>query len=80
MFSEVNTMGHIDVLCNEIGTRNKGSKGEQEISRCLLRLEVVHHRNHDPQDNSLSNLELFSINQAHKLYEARGTPTPIWRA
>lgn len=34
----------------------------REIGRCLLRSEVVHHRNHDPQDNSLSNLELFASN------------------
>lgn len=49
------------------------------IGRCLLRSEVVHHRNHDPQDNRLENLELFDSNRSHKLYEARGTPDPIWR-
>jgi len=49
------------------------------MGRSLLRSEVVHHRNHDPQDNRLENLELFASNQAHKLYEARGTPDPIWR-
>ena len=49
------------------------------VGRCLLRSEVVHHRNHDPQDNRLENLELFVSNQAHKLYEAQGTPDPIWR-
>jgi len=49
------------------------------MGRCLLRSEVVHHRNHDPQDNRLENLELFASNQAHKLHEHHGTPDPIWR-
>jgi len=51
----------------------------QAMGRSLLRTEVVHHVNHDPQDNALENLMLFSSNQAHKLHEARGTPEPIWR-
>lgn len=49
------------------------------LGRYLKQSEVVHHRNHDPQDNSMSNLELFASNQDHKLYEAHGTPEPIWR-
>jgi hypothetical protein len=49
------------------------------MGRCLLRSEVVHHENHDPQDNRLENLALFASNRDHKLYEARGTPDPIWR-
>jgi hypothetical protein len=49
------------------------------MGRCLLTTEVVHHANHDPQDNRLANLLLFVSNQAHKLYEARGTPPPLWR-
>lgn len=49
------------------------------MGRCLIRSEVVHHVSHDPQDNSLGNLEVFASNQAHKLYEARGAPAPIWR-
>jgi len=51
----------------------------QAMGRCLKRTEVVHHVNHDPQDNRLKNLELFSSNRDHKLYEAHGTPDPIWR-
>lgn len=50
----------------------------QALGRCLLRTEVVHHDNHDPQDNSLSNLLLFASNQDHKLYEHHGSPKPLW--
>ena len=39
------------------------------LGRCLMRVEVVHHRNHDPKDNRIENLELFPNNQAHKLAE-----------
>jgi hypothetical protein len=49
------------------------------LGRALLRTEVVHHENHDPQDNRLENLELFASNKEHKLHEARGLPLPIWR-
>jgi hypothetical protein len=48
------------------------------LGRCLLRSEVVHHENHDPQDNRPENLALFSSNQDHKLFEAHGLPLPIW--
>jgi len=51
----------------------------QALGRCLLRSEVVHHQNRDPQDNRLENLELFISNKAHKLYEARGIPPPLWQ-
>ena len=51
----------------------------QAIGRCLLRAEVVHHDNHDPQDNRLENLMLFATNRDHKLYEHHGSPAPIWR-
>jgi hypothetical protein len=37
--------------------------------RALLGVEVVHHKNHDPQDNRLENLELFASNQEHKKTE-----------
>lgn len=49
------------------------------IGRLLLRTEVVHHEDHDPQSNGLSNLMLFASNRDHKLYEHRGSPEPIWR-
>jgi hypothetical protein len=48
------------------------------LGRCLLRTEVVHHINHDPTDNNLSNLLLFASNQDHKLYEHHGSPAPTW--
>ena len=37
--------------------------------RCLTRREVVHHIDHDPQNNAPSNLELWPTNAAHKLWE-----------
>lgn len=35
----------------------------------MTRAEVVHHIDHDPQNNSLDNLELWPTNNAHKLAE-----------
>ena len=35
----------------------------------LTRTEVVHHIDHDPQNNAPSNLELWPDNQSHKLGE-----------
>ena len=49
------------------------------IGRCLLRIEVVHHEDHDPQANGVGNLMLFASNRDHKLYEHHGSPEPIWR-
>ncbi len=39
------------------------------IGRPLWPWEVVHHRNHDQDDNSPENLEIFPSNVAHKLAE-----------
>ena len=36
---------------------------------CLTRTEVVHHIDHDPQNNAPTNLELWPNNQSHKLAE-----------
>jgi hypothetical protein len=36
---------------------------------CLTRAEVVHHADHDPQNNDPPNLELWPSNQAHKFWE-----------
>lgn len=48
------------------------------LGRVLLAMEVVHHENHDPMDNRQENLTLFSSNRDHKLYEAHGSPAPLW--
>jgi hypothetical protein len=37
--------------------------------RLLTRTEVVHHRDHDPSNNSKANLEMWPDNQTHKLAE-----------
>jgi hypothetical protein len=49
------------------------------MGRLLLRKEVVHHVNHDVEDNRLENLELFASNKDHKSYEWLGSPPPLWR-
>ncbi|OHD23895.1 MAG: hypothetical protein A2Y38_20335 [Spirochaetes bacterium GWB1_59_5] len=49
------------------------------IGRCLVRAEAVHHVDHDTRNNAPSNLMLFASNQDHKLYEAKGSPDPLWR-
>ena len=51
----------------------------QQLGRPLKRSEVVHHTNHNPQDNQLENLMLFSSNTAHKKYEGSGSPQPLWQ-
>jgi hypothetical protein len=49
------------------------------LGRPLLRREVVHHDDRDPTNNARSNLMLFACNRDHKLFEAHGSPPPIWR-
>ena len=51
----------------------------QAIGRCLLRVEVVHHKDHNPSNNQLDNLQLFASNRDHKLFEHHGLPAPIWQ-
>ena len=51
----------------------------QAIGHPLIRREVVHHINHNPEDNRLENLMLFETNQAHKSYEHHGEPLPLWQ-
>jgi endogenous inhibitor of DNA gyrase (YacG/DUF329 family) len=41
------------------------------LNRVLLRTEVVHHIDHNPENNNISNLMLFSSNSEHKKYENR---------
>jgi len=49
------------------------------VGRCLSRVECVHHVDHNPRNNALSNLMLFRTNRDHKLFEVYGSPLPIWR-
>lgn len=51
----------------------------QHLGRCLKRSEVVHHRDHNPENNDPVNLVLFSSNSAHKKHEATGQPAPLWQ-
>jgi hypothetical protein len=39
------------------------------IGRPLLRVECVHHKDHNPLNNARSNLELWPCNRTHKLAE-----------
>ena len=41
----------------------------QHLNRVLLRTEIVHHWDHDPTNNELANLMLFSTNGEHKAFE-----------
>ena len=50
----------------------------QKIGRPLLRMEIVHHANHDPADNN-QRMVLFASNQDHKLYEAGCPIKPLWQ-
>lgn len=40
-----------------------------QLNRPLKRTEVVHHKDHNPRNNSPDNLQLFPSNQAHKSAE-----------
>ncbi len=42
------------------------------IGRCLSRVEVVHHLDHNPLNNQPSNLELWPDNRSHKIAEWGG--------
>ncbi len=38
----------------------------QELGRYLTSKEVIHHKDHNPENNSLENLMLFKSNKEHK--------------
>jgi hypothetical protein len=48
------------------------------LGRLLTSRETVHHINHDPRDNRVENLMLFKSHQDHMLFEAHGSPLPLW--
>ena len=43
----------------------------KRLGRCLLRTEVVHHKDHNTRNNSDANLEMFASNGEHKREEWR---------
>lgn len=49
----------------------------QLLARPLLRTEVVHHKDANPDNNALSNLVLFQSNRAHLAHELAGR-RPKW--
>lgn len=52
----------------------------RHLDRMLLPSEVVHHLNHQRDDNRIENLALFSSNSAHRLEHAKLLPArpPCW--
>jgi hypothetical protein len=48
------------------------------MGRCLTRFEVVHHVDHNPANNSPTNLMTFASQSDHKQFERHGSPLPIW--
>lgn len=48
------------------------------ICRPLLRMEVVHHKNHKATENQPGNLMLFATNAKHKAYEHGAAMEPLW--
>lgn len=49
----------------------------EHLGRMLHRDEVVHHRDGNPENNDLSNLELFQTNADHLRHELKGR-VPKW--
>ena len=43
------------------------------LNRTLSRVEVVHHIDHNPENNNINNLMLFKNNSEHKKYEFKNT-------
>lgn len=50
---------------------------EQAIGRLLLPKEVVHHKDGNPANNAIDNLQLFSENREHLAHELKGR-CPNW--
>lgn len=48
---------------------------ERHLGRKLHRLEVVHHKNNDPRDNRIENLEVMSLRE-HSRMHMLGTKLP----
>ncbi len=50
-----------------------------QLGRPLLNTECVHHIDHNPTNNDITNLMLFATNKDHKVYEAGGIVQPLWQ-
>ena len=51
----------------------------KQLNRPLLRMECVHHIDHNPTNNDIMNLMLFATNKEHKKYEWGGLIQPLWQ-
>ncbi len=57
-------------MCNSLGyVREHRLKMEEKIGRLLTRKEVVHHINHQKDDNRIENLELYESGGKHLIAE-----------
>lgn len=72
---EVDSGGYVYIRCSDHPHKNR--RGyifehrlvmEQALGRYLDPQEVVHHKNDNPADNRIENLELFATNADHKRY------------
>lgn len=62
----VDANGYVRIRINRRPAYEHRHVMEQHIGRKLRRDEHVHHKNHDPQDNRLENLEVLSESEHHR--------------
>jgi hypothetical protein len=64
----ITTNGYVTIRVNRRATYEHRHVMEQHLGRKLRRDEHVHHKNHDPSDNRLENLEVLSKAEHHRLH------------